>query len=159
MFLALTPGLMLARGLVDRRGKARISAPTAPAAGNHKALVRLRELEDFFCRFVVVHNRSHRNFQHYIRAVAPGLVRTFAVATALPFVFGIETEVHQRIVALAGFHDDVAALAAVSARRAAPRHELLPPKGHAAIAAVPRLNPNFRLIDKHDYTQTVAKKR
>ena len=58
------------------------------------------------------------------------------MASALRFVFRIEAEVHQGIVAFAGFHDDVAALAAVAARRAAARDELLPAEGHAAVAAV-----------------------
>ena len=59
---------------------------------------------------------------------------------ALGFVFGIEAEVHQRVVALAGFHDDIAAAAAVAAGRAAARHELLAPEGHAAVAAVAGLH-------------------
>ena len=71
------------------------------------------------------------------------------MASALRLVFRIEAEVHQRVVALARFHDDVAALAAVAARRAAARHILLPAEGHAAVAAVARLDPNFGLVDEH----------
>src|ERR1700730_2394634 len=64
-------------------------------------------------------------------------------------MFGIETKVHQRVVALAGFHDHVAAFATIAARRTAARDELLPTKGHAAVAAVSRLYLYFRLIDEH----------
>ena len=37
------------------------------------------------------------------------------MASALRFVFGIETKMNQRIVAFAGFHDDVAAATPVAA--------------------------------------------
>src|ERR1035438_857039 len=136
MFLAGTARLMLARGLMHRCGKARVAAPAPPAAGNGIALVGLRKLENLIPGFVVVHDRSDRNFEHHVAAVAASLVRTFAVATAFGFMLRIEAKVHQRIVALAGFHDDVAALATVAAGGTAARDKLLPAKGHAAIAAV-----------------------
>ena len=56
---------------------------------------------------------------------------------------------HQRVVALAGFHDDVAALAAVAAGRSSTRNKLLPAEGEAAIATIARFHPDFCLIDKH----------
>ncbi len=84
---------------------------------------------------------------------APALVRAFAVASALRLVFGIEAEMHQRVMPLAGFHDHVSALAAVAARRSAARNIFLAAKGHAAIAAVAGLDPNFCLIDEHGYRQ------
>ena len=71
------------------------------------------------------------------------------MASALRLVFGIEAEVHQRVVALAGLHDDVAALAAVAARGAAARDELLPAEGHAAVAAVAGFDPDFGFVDEH----------
>jgi hypothetical protein len=52
-------------------------------------------------------------------------------------------------VALAGFHDDVATLAAVAARRPAARDEFLPAKSKAAIAAVASFDSDYRLIDEH----------
>ena len=104
---------------------------------------------NFFSGFVVVQDRADRNFQKNVHALAAGAVGAFAVASALRFVFGIEAEVHQRIVAFAGLHDDVAAFAAVSARGAAARDKLLPAEGHAAIAAVACFDPDFCLVDKH----------
>jgi hypothetical protein len=56
---------------------------------------------------------------------------------------------HQRIVALAGFHDDVSALAAIAARRATARDELLPAKGKAAVAAVAGFDSDYGLVDEH----------
>ncbi len=110
----------------------------------------------FLSGFVVVHDRAHRHFQKDVHALAAGAVGAFSVASALRFVFRIEAEVHQRIVALAGLHDDVAALAAVSARRAAARDVLLPAEGHAAVAAVARFDPDFRLVDEHNRQSSVV---
>src|ERR1700722_17403033 len=152
MFLAGTARLMFAWGLVHRCGEASVSAATAPAAGDHKSVVGLGKLENLIGGFVVVDNRSYRDFQNHVTTVPAGFVRTFAMAPALGFVLWIEAEVHQRVVALAGFHDDVATLTAVAAGRSAARNELLPPEGHAAIAPVPGLDSNFGLIDKHGFT-------
>ena len=79
-------------------------------------------------------------FRIDVFAVASGAVGAFAVASALGFVFGIETKVDERVVALAGFHDDVAAFAAVAAGRSAARNEFLPAKGQATVAAVAGLH-------------------
>src|ERR1019366_2571778 len=70
--------------------------------------------------------------------------------STLGLVFRIETEMDQRIVALARFHPDVAALAAIAARRPAARNVLLPPERHAAVAAIASLHSNFGFIDEHD---------
>ena len=67
-----------------------------------------------------------------------GAIAAFAMPSALRLVFGIKAEVHQRIVALAGFHDHISALAAIATRRPAARNKLLAAEGHAAIAPVAR---------------------
>ena len=140
---------MLPRSLVSGGGEACISPSAAPAAGDDDAIVGVREVVHLLSGFVVVQDRAYRNFQQNVHALAAGAVGAFAVASALRFVFGIEAEVHQRVVAFAGLHDDVAALAAVAARGAAARNELLPAEGHAAVAAVAGFDPNFCLVDKH----------
>jgi hypothetical protein len=52
-------------------------------------------------------------------------------------------------VALRGFHQDVAAAAAVAARGATARYKFFAAEGHAAIAAVTGLHPDFGFVDKH----------
>ena len=69
----------------------------------------------------------------------------FAVARA---VFALETEVEQRGQPLVGFEEDVAAVAAIAARRAAARHELLSAESHRARPAVAGLHANFRFVDE-----------
>src|SRR5208282_4651798 len=84
-----------------------------------------------------------------VRALAPGPVGTFAVASALRLVLGVEAEVDEGVVALAGFHDDVAAAAAVAARGPAARDELLAAEGEASVAAVASLYADIGFVDKH----------
>ena len=68
---------------------------------------------------------------------------------ALRLVLRVIAEVDQRVVAIGRLHDYVAATSAVAARRPAPGHKLLPPEGHAAVAAVAGLYANFCFINEH----------
>jgi hypothetical protein len=52
-------------------------------------------------------------------------------------------------VALRTDHDDIAASAAIAATWTTAGNELLPPEGHAAVAAVAGLDANFCFIDEH----------
>ena len=92
-----------------------LAASAAPAARNDDALVGLREVVHQLAGLVVVDDGAHRNLQHDALALAAGPVGAFAVTAALRLVLGIEAEVDQRVVALAGFHDDIAAASAVAA--------------------------------------------
>ena len=150
------PGFVLPRSLVGGGGETRIAASASTAAGNHHALVGVGEVVHSFAGVVVVDDGAHRHFQQDVFALASGAVGAFAVTPALRLVFGIEAEMHQRVVALAGLQDDVAAVAAVAARRSAARHKLLAAKGHAAIPAVARLHPNFCLVDEHSCQSSVV---
>jgi hypothetical protein len=57
---------------------------------------------------------------------------------------------NQRVVPLAGFHDDIATPTAITAGWAATRHKLLPPKSQAAVAAVAGLYANCGFINEHE---------
>ena len=85
---------------------------------------------------LVVEAGAHRNLQNDRVAVQPRAVRAHAVFAALRLVLGVVAEVNQRVVPLRTNHNDVAAAAAVAAAGSAAGHKLLPPKGHAAVAAV-----------------------
>src|SRR5208283_4315245 len=124
---------------MGRSCEASIAAPAAAATGYHNALIGMRKVVHQFAGDLVVNDGADGHLQHDVAALAAGLVRAFAVASALGLVFRIEAEVHERVVTLAGFHDDVAAAPAVTARWTAARHELLTPEGHAAVAAIARL--------------------
>src|SRR5215469_17641475 len=57
---------------------------------------------------------------------------------------------NQRVVALAGFHEDVAALAAVAARGPSAGDKLLAPEGDAAVAAITSLYADCGFVDEHE---------
>ena len=106
---------------------------------------------DLFSRFIVIEDGADGDFKEDVGTFFAGAIGAFAVASALCGVFRVEAEMHQRVVALAGFHDDVAATAAVAARRAAARDILLAPECEASVAAVASLYTNFGFIDEHGF--------
>src|ERR1700731_617957 len=140
---------MLARSLMHGSCETGIATATTPTASNHHALVWSGEIEYFLAGLFFVNNGSDRHLQNNVFPFPPTLVRAFAVTSALGLVFRIEAKVHQRVVALAGFHDDISALAAVAARRSAAGNIFFAAEGHAAIPAVARFHPNFCLVNEH----------
>ena len=134
---------------MHRGGKASIAASSTASTRNDEVLVCLGKLEHLLAGFIVIHDRADGNLENYISTLASGFVRAFAVPATFSSVLRIEPEMNERVMALAGLHHDVAALAAIAARRSAARHELLAAKGHAAVAAVARFDPNFGFVDEH----------
>src|SRR5260370_19008071 len=122
------------------RGKAGVAAAASAATGDDDALVGMREIVDALAGIFVVENRAHWDLQHDVSTLGAGLVGAFAVTAASGLVFGIKAEVHQRVVALAGFHPHVAAAAAVAPPWTPARNEPLTPAGHASLSAVAASN-------------------
>ena len=104
---------------------------------------------NFFSSFVVVQDRTYGNLQNDLFALASGSIRAFPMPAALSFIFGIEAEVHQSIVAFTRFHDYVAPFAAISARWTTSRNVLFPSESHATVSAIARFDSNFSLVDEH----------
>ena len=75
-------------------------------------------------------------------SVVARLVAALAVTAALGLVFGIETEMEQRVVVLARDHHHVTAAPAVAAARTAARDKLLAPERKTAVAAVAGFDGN-----------------
>ena len=107
----------------------------------------------------VVQNRAHRHFQSNVYAFTSGAVGTFAVTSPLGFVFRIEAKMDQGVMTFAGLHNDVATLAAVSARGPSAGDKLLPPEGEASIASVARFHSNFGFINEHDRSARSSRKK
>src|SRR5258708_28279049 len=68
---------------------------------------------------------------------------------ALGLVLGIEAEVEQGVLMRSGYQIDIAAAAAIAAAGAAMRDIFLPPKGQAAITAIPCFYVDFDFVDEH----------
>src|ERR1035441_394502 len=140
---------MLARRLMRGRGELCIAASTAASTSNHHTFVGTRKIVHDLTGIVVIHNRADGHLEHNALAIAPRFLRSFAVTAALRLVFGIETEMPQRVVALARLHPDVAALAAVATRGPAAGNKFLAPERHAPVAPVSGLHSNFGFVNKH----------
>src|SRR5579859_6423920 len=104
---------------------------------------------DALAGIFIVENGSNRDLQGDVSALGAGFVGAFAVASTAGLVLGIETEVDERVVALAGFHPHIAAPAAVAARGPATGDKLLAPEGHASVAAVAGFDFNPCFVNEH----------
>src|ERR1035437_5025622 len=135
-----------------RRGEAGIAATAATAVRHHDAFVGMGEVMHHFSRHLVVNDGADGNLQDDAFALATGFIGPLAMASALALVFGIEAEVYESVVAFARFHHHVATMTAIAASRTAARHALLAPEGHAAVAAIARLHPNFCFVNEHGKT-------
>ena len=148
-FFAGASIFVLARGLMRGGGEAGVAAATASAMGDDDALIGAGKVPDFLAGFFVVDDGADRDLENDVDAFASGAVGAFAVASALGFVFRVKAEVDERVVTLAGFHDDVATLAAVAAGGAAARDKFLAAKGQTAVAAVAGFDSDCGFVDEH----------
>jgi hypothetical protein len=126
-----------------------IAASASSASSDHDAFIRLSKIMYQLARLFVIDQRTDRYLQHDAFAVAPRSIRAFAMTAALCFVFWIESEVNERIVFLARFHDHIAATSAVAARWTTAGNELRSQEGSDAVATSTSCYADFRFIYKH----------
>jgi hypothetical protein len=131
-------------------GKVLVATSATAALSNHHAFVWIGEIMDQLAGVIVIDNGADRDFENNVFSIATGAIGTFTVPPAIAFVFRIEAEVNQRIVALAGFHDDVTTAAAVTAGWAASGNKFFAAEGHAAVAAVACFNADNSFVYKHE---------
>src|SRR5712691_3086406 len=146
---ARLPVFGFARRLVPGFGKMLVAAPAAAPARECEALSGLGQVRELLPGLVIEDHCPHGNLEDEVRAGMAGAVRPFAMAAALGAEFAVEAIAQKRIVMRVRFQEDGAARAAVAARRASARHELLPAESHAAVAAVTRFHVNFGFVNKH----------
>ena len=147
--LAGVAHFMLAGSLVGGRGKVLVAASAASAVCDDDALVGVLEVVDDVTGFFVDDEGADGNLEDDVVSVAAGAVGPHAVLAALGAMERIEAEVHEGVVALGGFHDDVATAAAVTTGGAATGDEFFAAEGHAAITTVTSFDSNFGFVDKH----------
>ena len=135
--------------LFTSRSSAQSASATTAAVRNDDALIGLRKVMDYFAGQIVIDNRAHRDLQYFDLAIASAAVGTFAVTSAIAFVFRVKAEVDQRVMPLAGLHNNIAAMAAVAARGTTARDKLLPAEGHASVAAVSGFDLDDCFVDEH----------
>ena len=116
---------VLARRTIGRGLVARVAAATVAAAQEYLALADLDQIKQQGALLVIgEHLGADRHLDHQILAAGAGAVRACPAVAALgPEMLGV-AKVDQRVQAGHCFEDDVAALAAVTAVRAAIFDEL-----------------------------------
>src|SRR5690606_32601174 len=137
-----------ARRLIRRTLEVGVALAAVPAAQQHHALARLRQVGDHVLLVFREHLRARRHLQDHVLPARAGAVAAHAVMAALGAEMLGVAVIDQRVQAIDAFDDDIAALAAVAAVRPAELDELLTPERHAAVAAVARLEVNLPLIQK-----------
>jgi len=108
------------------------------------------EIEELFTAFSVVNDCTYRHGHFDARSVVPRAIASFAMASALRGVLGIEPQVKKSVVVLARYQDNIAAGSAIPAARAAARNIFLASEGKAAIAAIASLYHDFSFVNKHE---------
>src|SRR5687768_17349115 len=104
-------------------------APAAFSSLSRKiSLARLGEIEDQFVFFSVNHLRTDRNPHDGIFTHPSMPVRAFAVFSAFRLVFGVVTQMKQRIQPFVSLKPHAATNPAIAARRPAAGNELLTSK-------------------------------
>jgi len=138
-------------------GKVLVAAATTSAMSDDEFLIGFREIKKPLTGVVVVNNGADRDLENDVLAVATGAVGTFTVAPAITFVFGVEAEMNQRVMAFTGFHHDVAALAAVATGWSAAGYEFFPAKRHTAVTAVACFDTDNSFVYKHEFKRRTGK--
>ena len=146
--LAGQPGPELARRAVGAGLELGV-APTALAAARHEQRIAgAHEVAQLLAGLRIPHHRADRHRHIEIVAAAAGAVVAAARLARLRLEIALDTEVRERVDALGRAQPDAAAETAVTAVRAAERHELLAPETQAAAAAVTGLHAHLGFIDE-----------
>src|SRR5580700_5888932 len=92
---------------------ARVALPPLAAVRDRKTIAGHGEIVDQLTRGGVINDGADRRGDFLRFAFAARAIAAFAVTAALGFMFGVETEMEQRVVVLAGDEDDVPTTSAV----------------------------------------------
>ena len=141
--------LVLARRLVGGGGEVLVATAAAATAGDDDGFIGVSEIVKQLAGLFVIDEGADGDPQGGGLAGEAGAVGSETVATALRLMLRVEAEVDERVVAEGGRHEDVAAVAAISAGGATARDELLPAEGHAAVAAVAGFDTYFCFVEEH----------
>ena len=127
-----------------------VAFAAAPPARRQRKAVRLAEVGQQALAFRPFgkNQGAHGQAQHQIRPLFAVAVAALAGLAVLGLIQALQTEIIEGKQTVVGPQIDGTALPAVAAVRAAARHKLLAPEGHAAVAALARPDLNFRFIHK-----------
>ena len=154
--LALRAALGKAGDLPCRRGEMPVTPAAAPAFAEDEILVGGHILDDF-AALGIAHQRSGRHGNHRVLARRAVHLARLAIAAVFGNELALIAEGEQRVGALVDTQDDIAAPAAVAAVGSARGNIFFAAEGHGTVAAVPRLDIDFYMIDKHILSFPIGK--
>jgi hypothetical protein len=140
-------------------GKVLIATSPATTLCHYQTLIRLRKIKKPLTARLVINNGADRDLEDDVLAIATCAVRALTVPSAITFVFRIEAEVDQRIVTLAGFHNNVTAAATIATGWPATRYKFFPAEGHTAVAAVACFDADNSFVYEHAFKECPEKRR
>ena len=136
------------RRLVSGRGEAAIARTAVSAVRCNEPRARVREVGEQ-PPLLVEHLGPHGYAECDVLAVGPTLVRPLPVPPPRRLEARLPVEEAEISEIRVGQEDDVPAVAAVAAVRAALRHELLPPEAERPVAAAPAPDADPRAVEEH----------
>ena len=126
----------------------RVALAPSAAGRNNYALTSGLQIADQLTRCCVTDDGSDRDFDDAVVAAVPVTVAAHAMLPAAGFVELLVTQIEQCRELRIGNGDDVTAVSAVAAARAAARNEFLAAKTDAAAPAVPGDDANFDFVNE-----------
>src|SRR5262245_4988633 len=125
-------------------------AVTSTAAFRHQhPFARFREIMHYLAGFFVVDDGSNRHGDLEVVAVAAMPIAAFSVTAAAGTKHVVEPKFQKRVFVGVRFEVDAAAIAAVTAARAASRDVLLPAECNASVTSVAGFDCDLGFVDEH----------
>ena len=144
-------GLGEVGGLTGRRCEVLVAKAALPAAQEHLALARPAHVGHHGPVLLAQEHRAHRHLDDQVLPALAMAAPGRAVRAFFGQILAVEAKIQQRVHVGVGVEDDVAAVAAVAAVRAAVLHEFFPVERHAAVAPVARLGGDFDPVHKRSH--------
>jgi hypothetical protein len=124
--------------------------------GDNEPVPCHREIVQDFARIGVINHCADWGRNIHRRPVPALAIAALAMASALGFMFWIETKMEEGVVMRTRDQNHVASASAVATTGTAPRDKLLPPKSQAPIPAIAGLHKYFYFINEQRETSDVG---
>lgn len=136
------------RSLATRSGEVHVPLPAVSTTGHHIAVPVARKIMEDLATIPVSHLGPYRDEQSQVRTAFSRLLLAAAMGASGRSEVSLEVKIEEGLLGIRGLEDHITALAAVTAVRTAPRHELFTSETYTPITTVAAPNVNIDLVDK-----------
>src|SRR6266511_4217265 len=133
-----------------------IASSTPSTSGSDNLLLMRQEISQELARVRPAHDRTNRNSNHTVMAVAPLLVAAATVVTPFSCISSSIAEIQERAQVAVGHQDNIAPFAAVAPVRPSFRHVFLPTETDAAAPSITCPDKDFGFIDEHQRSMVTS---